>query len=87
MVLDQCPLVYQYRVKNHVASNEKGFIYDKRHSINKILFVKVSPSSSLRSPIDRCFRKAIAFFDFKFEETISGSTSTRSLCGDLSIKC
>ena len=69
--------------KNHVIDNEEAPIYDKRHNINKILFSEVSTSSSLSSPIGRCFRKVIAFSDFKFEDKInltSRSSFMRRLC-------
>ena len=35
-----------------------------------ILFSKVSSSSTLRSPIDKCFREANTFSDFRFEDKI-----------------
>ena len=69
--------------KNHVIDNEEAPIYEKRHNINKILFSEVSTSSSLSSPIGRCFRKVIAFSDFKFEDKInltSRSSFMRRLC-------
>ena len=56
--------------KNHVTNSEKAFIYEERHSIDKSLSSEVSSSSSLRSPIDRCFIKANAFSDFRFEYKI-----------------
>ena len=57
------------------------FIYEKRYSIDEILFSKVSSSSTLRSPIHKCFREANAFSDFRFETKliISESTFRRSL--------
>ena len=48
----------------------KHFFNKKRYSIYKSLFSKVSSFSTLRSPIDRCFREANAFSDFRFEGKI-----------------
>ena len=67
MVLDQYTSIL---LKNHVTNIEEAFIYQERHSIGKSLFDELSSSSSLRSPIDRCFRKANAFSDFRFEYNI-----------------
>ena len=66
--------------KNHVTNSEDAFIYEKRYSIDKSFFSKVSSSSSLRSPIDRCFRKGILDLDWKAKLTTSKSTFIRSLC-------
>ena len=54
--------------KNHVSNSENTVIYEQRHCIDKSLFSEVSSSSFLRSPTDRCFRKAIS--DFRFEVKI-----------------
>ena len=51
-----------------LIDREEAFSYEERHSIDKNLFSKVSSSNSLRSPVDRCFRKTIAFSDYKFDD-------------------
>ena len=66
MVLDQCALVYGYLLYD-VTNNKEGFIYEKRHSIDKSLYQEVSSSSSLRSPIDRGFGKGIVFCEFRLQ--------------------
>ena len=43
-------------------------IYEKGYSIDKSFLSKVSSSSTLRSPIDRCFREANVLSDFRFED-------------------
>ena len=67
MVLDQYNSIL---LKNHVTNIEEAFIYQERHSIGKSLIGELSLSSSLRSPIDRCFGKANVFSDFRFEYKI-----------------
>ena len=48
----------------------------KKHLlIGKSLFSKVPSSNSLRSPTARCFRKANAFSDFRFEDKINPSSA------------
>ena len=66
MVLDQYALVYGYLLYD-VTNNKEGFIYEKRHSIDKSLYQEVSSSSSLRSPIDRDFGKGIVFCEFRLQ--------------------
>ena len=51
--------------KNHATSRVKKHLF-----IDKSLFSEVSSSSSLRSPIDICFREANAFSDFRFADKI-----------------
>ena len=51
-----------------LINSEEAFSYEERHNIDKNLFSEVSSSNSLRSPVDRCFRKTIAFSDFKFDD-------------------
>ena len=46
------------------------FIHEKKYSIDKGLFSKVSSSSDPRRPVDRCFREANVFSDFIFKEKI-----------------
>ena len=53
-----------------VTNSEEAFIYEKRHNIDKSLFSEVSPSSSLRIVIDRCFSKSNPFSEFRFEDQI-----------------
>ena len=68
-------------LKNHATNREEAFIYEERHGIGKSLFKEVSSSSSLM--YYRCFRKANAFSDFRFEDRIQitpESTCRRSLC-------
>ena len=54
-----------------VTDSEEAFIYENRLSIEKSLFSEVSSSNSLRSPVDRCFKKANVFFKFQFEDKIN----------------
>ena len=65
--------------KNQVSSSEEGFIYEKRHKIDEIVFSEVSSSSSLRSPTDRCFSNANPFSDFRL--ITSESPFVKSLLG------
>ena len=63
----------------------------KKHLfIDKSLFSEVSSSSSLRSPIDICFREANAMhsltFDLKTKLITSESTFRRSLSGMVAYK-
>ena len=48
----------------------KSFFYEKRYSIDKSLFSKVSSTSTLKSSIDRCFRETNTFSHFRFEDKI-----------------
>ena len=52
--------------RNDVTNSEEVFIYKERQSIDKSLFSEVSFSSSLKSPIIRCFGKANVFSDSDF---------------------
>ena len=81
MLLNQCPCIYQYLFKNHVTNNEEAFVYDERNNIGKSLFSEVSSLHSLRCPIDKCFRKVNAFFDFRFEDKTSEDTFRRGFYG------
>ena len=58
-------------VKNHATNNEKEFVYEERHSIDKGFINEESSSSSLRSLKNRCFRKGNAFSCFRFEDKIN----------------
>ena len=81
MLLNQCPRIYQYLFKNHVTNNEEAFVYDERNNIGKSLFSEVSSLHSLRCPINKCFRKVNAFFDFRFEDKTSEDTFRRGFYG------
>ena len=59
-----------YYLKTTLPIEWKSFFYKKRYSIDKSLFSKVSSTSTLKSPIDRCFREANAFSHFRFEDKI-----------------
>ena len=61
--------------KNRNTNSEKAFTYEKKLIIGKSLFSKVPSSNSLRSPTARCFRKANAFSDFRFEDKINPSSA------------
>ena len=58
-------------LKNQVTNSEEAFTYEKINNIDKSLFSEVASSSSLRSPIERCFRNAYAFFEFRLEDKIN----------------
>ena len=69
MELSQCQFIYKYLIgKPCYQQSGETFIYEKRYSVDKILLSKVSSSDNLRSPIDRCFRKANMLSDFRFED-------------------
>ena len=67
--------------KNHVTYNEEAFTYEERNSNGKSLFSEVSSLGSLRSQIDRSFKKVNAFSDFRLEDKTSGDNFRRSLYG------
>ena len=50
--------------------SEETFIYEKTYSIDESVLSKVSSSNTLRSLIDRFFREASVFSDFRFEDKI-----------------
>ena len=54
-----------------VTDSEEAFIYENRLSIEKSLFSEVSSSNFLRSPVDRCFKKANVFFNFEFADKVN----------------
>ena len=56
--------------KNHLTNGEEAVIDEERHSIGKSLFSEVSFCRSPRSSINKCFRKANAFSDSRFEDKI-----------------
>ena len=58
------------RLKACYQQSDEIFIYQKRYGIDKCLVSKVSSYSTLRSPIDRCFREANTFSNFRFEGKI-----------------
>ena len=62
--------------KNQVINSEEAFIYEKRHSIEKSFSNEILSFTSFTSPIDRCFRKANIFSDFRFEEKLATCQST-----------
>ena len=69
MKVSQCQLIYKYLIeKPYYQQSDETFIYEKIYSIDKILLSKVSSSNNIRSPIDRCFRKANVPSDFRFED-------------------
>lgn len=47
--------------QNHVTTSKEAFMYEKRQSIDKSLICEVSPSSSIRSPIEDVLEKLIRF--------------------------
>ena len=58
-------------LKNHVTNSKEAFIYEKRHNIDESLFSEASSSRSLKRPLERWFRKADDFYDFRFKCKIS----------------
>ena len=51
--------------KSQVKNNKEAFIYEERHSIEKILFSEVSSFSSLRSPADRWGQTSVLTLDLR----------------------
>ena len=45
----------------------RTLFYEKRYSVDKSLYSKVSPSNTHKTPIDRCFRESNVLSDFRFE--------------------